>query len=262
MTEENLENVLEGVEPNQDTVEDVETAQATPEEDDNQEQRHAQQQEDDKERNFAQLREAKLQAEREREYWRNYAEQAARQSQQAPRDLPPAEEALDEDYYKDMSDDEIAEIKHLRKLSRDQAKTRKELEEQKRLLLEQTTELRLKSKYPDFDDVVNSDAVAVLRNTYPEIAATINDSKDLYNRAVTAYTLIKRLNPDAAMAQEQSRTLAKNSTKPRVANSVSPSNSDSPLNQAHSYANRMSRQQEEELRRKDFEAMQAAIRNR
>jgi len=96
------------------------------------------------------------------------------------------------------------------------------------------TEAKLKSQYPDFDKVVNKDNLDILSAKYPEIAQTIQTSKNLYSKAVSAYTLIKKFGvhlDDESIAQKQKAT--DNINKPRPVGSLQ---SDSPLKHAKDYS--------------------------
>lgn len=71
--------------------------------------------------------------------------------------------------------------------------------EQKYLEMEQKREAskfrdRLKSKYADFDDVVNSETIALLEEQEPELANTIAELKDPYKMGLQTYNLIKGMN--------------------------------------------------------------------
>ena len=103
---------------------------------------------------------------------------------------------------------------------------------------ESITEARIKATYPDFDRVVSQDNIAQLREDYPEIAATLSASTDLYSKAVSAYTLIKQfgIHQDPALQNDRARVI-KNSSKPRPLASVNPQQGDSPLSKANAFAN-------------------------
>ena len=49
----------------------------------------------------------------------------------------------------------------------------------------------LRREYSDFDDVVNSETLALLDETYPRLAQTIAKNKDPYDAALLAYETIK-----------------------------------------------------------------------
>ena len=115
----------------------------------------------------------------------------------------------------------------------------------------QNTELKLKSEYPDFYNVVNDKNIAALRKQYPEIAATIQSSNDLYTKAVSAYTLIKRLGVNQS---EHSAKVNENTSKPRPSSSISPQESNSPLTNANAFANGLTPELKKQLYREMVEA--------
>lgn len=73
----------------------------------------------------------------------------------------------------------------------------------------------LKSKYRDFDEVVNPDTIALLEEKEPELAQTISEIKDPYKIGVQAYKFIKALGisaevPEKRHAKEAEKKLEKN----------------------------------------------------
>lgn len=74
---------------------------------------------------------------------------------------------------------------------------------------------RLKSKYSDFDDVVNPETLALLEEKNPELADTIAELRDPYKIGVQSYSYIKAMNlsdkvPDARRAKEIDKKLEEN----------------------------------------------------
>lgn len=205
--------------------------------------------ENDASRNLRALREKSERIERERdEAIRRLQEMEAVRAPQAPQE--------DEDFH--LAPDELAEGKHLSKVD----KKIKKLEEQLRQYQQQSTttnvETKLRTQYSDFDKVVSRENIDSLREQYPELAATINSSPDLYNKASSAYTMIKKLGiyqddmykADVARAQ-------KNAAKPRTVTSISPQQGDSPLTRANAFANGLTEELSKQLRKE----MNDAIRN-
>lgn len=75
---------------------------------------------------------------------------------------------------------------------------------------------KLKAQYSDFDDVVNTDTMALLEQTDPELASTIVDLKDPYKIGVQTYKYIKAMNlvsqvPSSRRAKEVEKKLEANS---------------------------------------------------
>ena len=74
---------------------------------------------------------------------------------------------------------------------------------------------RLKSKYADFDEVVNSETMALLEQQDPELATTIADLKDPYKIGVQCYKYMKAMNladkaPQARRAKEVDKKIEQN----------------------------------------------------
>lgn len=114
---------------------------------------------------------------------------------------------------------------------------KKYVKEQFRYLHEQLIETRIKSQYPDFEAVVNNDNIEVLKSTYPELADSLSSSPDLYKKAVSAYTLIKKLGIGSEDSYKQDKDLAqKNAAKPKPLVSVAPQQGESPLSRANAFA--------------------------
>lgn len=200
-----------------------------------------QQQKDDEERNFRALREAKVKAERERDDAIAYINQMKSQQQpQQPED--------DEDIV--LGADELAEGKHLTKVQKKIKKLENQLKEYQQQSSVVTVETRLRSQYPDFDSVVSSTNIQSLAQQYPEIAATIDSSSDLYSKAVSAYTMIKKLGiiPDTSYDEDKIKAKV-NAAKPRPLTSVSPQQGDSPLSHANAFANGLTPELQKQLRK-------------
>lgn len=186
-------------------------------------------QETDKEKNFRILRERAERAERERDE----AIRIASQSQQYKQTHEPQE---DDDSDVAIGSDDIVEGKHLSKVQKQIKKLKDEISHYKQQSQTSSAEQRLKSKYPDFDQIVTRDNIETLRVTYPELAATLQSSNDLYNTGVSAYELIKRFNIDQSHNYEVARA-QKNLAKPRPTASISPQQGDTPLTRANAFAN-------------------------
>lgn len=184
---------------------------------------------------------------------RKLAEQASRERDDALRRLQeienrnaPRYESSDEDIV--IKDDELVEGKHLAKY----VKKIKQLEEQQRKYIQQnsesTAEMRLKAQYPDFDKVMTLENVQTFSAAYPELAKTINASSDLFDKASSAYTLIKRFGiySEQPFEADKQKAIA-NSSKPRPLASVSPQQGDSPMQRANAFANGLTPELKEQL---------------
>lgn len=199
----------EVLEPTDVAQEMPETAEAAPE-----------QPRSDKEENLRKLREAKERAEKERDAY--YAKLRELEEMRAAAE----KEAQPEQRGPEFSDDDLIEGRHLKAL-------RKEMETMRAQSEQAAIEARVKSQYPDFDRVVNENTINKFRTAYPELAATLASSGDLYNKAASAYTLIKQMGIyEGSQSAASGQQVQDNSQKPRPASSAS-----SPLSQANAFAN-------------------------
>ncbi len=201
----------------------------------------------DKADNFRELRAKADRIERERD-------EAVRRLQELEyKSRQPAETVGEEDA---VAPDDLVEGKHLSKYDKKIRNLEQQLEQYQKQSAEVTVETKLKSQYADFDQVVNADNIEKLRNMYPEIAQTLMSSNDLYSKAVSAYTMIKKLGikPEDTFIDDKNRAI-RNAAKPRPLASVSPQQGDSPLSKANAFANGLTPALQEELRKEMFEAM-------
>lgn len=204
-----------------------------------------------------------------REKARRY-DQLEREHLEAQRKLreyetPRKQEIVEEDEPFSMSADEIAEGKHINKVVQKFEKKIKQLEGAIEGYKKQSTtmsaEARLKAEYPDINKVVNQDNIASLAEQFPELAATLDSSPDFYNKAVSAYTLIKKLgiyNEAADVYTEDKARAAKNALKPRPLNAVSPQQGETPLSRAGVFARDLT----DESKAQYWKEMQEAMKGR
>lgn len=197
------------------------------------------------ERNYRALREKAQRMERERdELMRRLQETEQRSAMPGPANEPEEDEPAPTD---------LVEWRHVKKkISR--------LEEQLKNTQQQSTvmtvEARLKTQYPDFDAVVSAENIEALRSAHPEIAHTLNASPDLYNKAVSAYTLIKKLGIHHEDLHHAERALAqKNTSKPRPLTSIAPQQGDTPLSRANAFANGLTDDLKSQLHKEMLDAM-------
>jgi hypothetical protein len=226
----------------QETLEAVEATEPAPEVEAPQEQAPEQ----PKGSNQENLRNLRQKAEERDYYFNKYQEYQSSQHQQQPK----AEQEEPE-----PKDDDLVEWGAVQKRFK---KLEKKLEEYERNSTAQSAEARIQAKHPDYYSVVNEQTIAALRQEYPEIAASISSNQDLYSKAASAYTLIKKLGiaqsaPD--YSAEKSRVQA-NHAKPRPVTSIDPQRGESPLSQANRFANGLTPDLKKQLQAE----MQAAIR--
>lgn len=210
---------------------------------------------DEQTRNFRAIREAAERAARERdEALQRLQEYERRNSNGAPQYAAPDEPDINIDEL-NLKDDELAEGKHIQKLKA----TIKKLENKQKQFEQQTytnsAEVRLRAQYNDFDKVMTLENIKLFSAAYPELAKSINSSNDLYDKAVSAYTLIKRFGiyDDRPYEGDKNRAL-ENIAKPRPTASVSPQKGDSPLEHANVFANGLTKELKEKLRKEMAEA--------
>ncbi len=183
----------------------------------------AQKKADDSERNIAKLRETAKRAEYERDemYRRLQQIEAGKKVEQSP--------------------DDIAEVRHIR-----------ELEEK---IDRKLTQYNLKSQYPDFDEVVNDETIASLRDLYPDIAAALHASPNNEAKGSSVYKIIKKMGiyREDTFKNEKEQAV-NNATKPRPLTSVSPQQGESPLARANAFANGLTDELREQLRKEMYQA--------
>lgn len=178
---------------------------------------------DDRERNLAALREARERAEKERDEAIEYIKQLQQ------RQLPPEEQDPD------LDPDDLVEWKYVDKKIK---KLESKISQYENQTAYQMTEARLKSQFNDFDNVVTKENIEALRLAHPEIAQALHSTPDLYNKAVSTYNIIKKfgIGHVSPQALHDKEAIARNMSKPRATNSVSPQQGDSPLSKANDFA--------------------------
>lgn len=202
--------------------------------------------------NLRSLREARERAEWERDTLKNQMLEMQRAlqgqySSQMPQQKPVQEPEVD-DFNFDVADDALLEGKHAKQLVQELKKVKKELRQFHSQSSETAIESKIRSSFPDFDQVVSKENVDRLNREYPEIAQTLRDTPDLYNKASSAYSIMKKFGIHKDMIYEEDKMKAiKNSQKPRPVASVSPQQGDSPLSKANAFANGLSKDLQKQL---------------
>jgi len=207
-------------------------------------QQHASTEESSSARNFRQLREKAERAERERDEAMQYIRTMQAQ-QQKPKD--------EDD---DLADDDLVERKHVDRIV--DKKIRK-YEEQLQQYSMMQQEQQVLNQCKDYYAIVNDDAIAMLREQEPDIAATLAANPDLKSKAIATYNIIKKLglNNAAAAAQPYSQDIEriqKNAAKPKPLASVNPQQGDSPLSRANAFANGLTEELKDQLRKEMSES--------
>ena len=185
---------------------------------------------------FDVLREARQKAERENAELKEQLERYKRQQTEQSFVKQPEPQTQEEDYH--VAPDDLVEGKHLSKYDNEIKKLRSELSAYKQQTTEKAVESRVNSQYPDFNSVVTQENIEMLRTAYPEIASTLNSSNDLYSKAVSAYTMIKKLGIVESPIHEKRRNIAqKNSSSPRPIAAINAQpGGDSPLSKANAFS--------------------------
>ena len=183
---------------------------------------------------------------------------AAYESNQQQQRYEQPKQAIEEEPEFNINDDDLVEGKHLQQYVKKMKKLEAQLYQQQAVNTAAMAQAQLRTKFPDFDRVVNEDNIEQLKYAYPELANTLNSSTDLYSTAVSAYTMIKNLGiapKEDYMAQKAQAQ--KNAAKPKPLASVSPQQGDSPLSKANAFANGLT----EDLKKQMIKEMNEARRN-
>ena len=199
-------------------------------------------------KNFKALREQALRLEQEKN---EMARQLAAYQQQQPRQQ---EETDIED---NLAPDTLIEKRHLSRYDKKIQNLENQLKQYKEESVSISAEAQLKSKYSDFDTIVNKDNLEMLKLTYPELAQTIYSNPDLYTKGASAYTIIKQMGiaPGASIEADKERA-QRNLAKPRPLTSVASSQgNDSPLQRANAFANGLTEELRQQLHKEMIESM-------
>lgn len=202
------------------------------------------------------LRTAKERAEYERDFLLKQLAQYENMQQGSKQASAPKPQEPDEDYSVNVNPDDLVEGKHLSKVDKKLRKLENELKQYQQKAQQATTEALLRAQYPDFEKVASRENIDLLRMQYPEIAATLNANTDLYNTAVSAYTLIKKLgiHKEDLFVADRERA-QKNAAKPKPLASISPQKAESPLSHANAFANGLTQDLSKNLWKEMQEAM-------
>jgi len=181
-----------------------------------------------KEDNFRNLRLAREKAERERD------EAIAILKYQMQQQQPKAPEP-EEDY--GIGNDDLAEGKHIRKISKELADIKRQLASYKVQSQQEIQEAKIRVAFPDFDKVVSTENVEYLKEEHPEIAQMLINTEDHYTKAASAYKVIKEFGiyKEPVMSRDKLKAL-KNVAKPKPMAAINPQQGDTPLSKANAFA--------------------------
>lgn len=199
---------------------------------------------------FKAIREAKEKAERERDVYMKHAlelEMKYKQQEQDRKQIPVVQEEQEVDL--DIDEDSLVDGKHLKAV----ASKIKRLEAQ---LEQRSIEDKIRSQFPDFEKVVSAENVEKLNQQFPEIAQMLKDTGDIMAKASAAYSVIKKFGIHKDVYQSDKAKAQANAAKPRPLASVNPQQGDSPLSKANAFANGLTPELQEQLRREMYESRQ------
>ena len=227
LVEQENEEIVEQEETQEDHVGEVQqTAQA--------------QQESQQQENFRNLRRQNEILQKERDEYYRTLKSLENEKKQMPEEI------------NNLGPDDLVEWKHVQ---RELNKVKEELNTYKQQSYQHSSEARLKSQYPDFDRVVNETSIAALREQYPDLAQSLNSNPDVYSKASSVYTLVKKLGLSTSDETLLDRArVQENSKKPRPLSSISPQQGESPLSKANAFSHGLT----DELRSQLLKEMQEA----
>lgn len=179
--------------------------------------------------NIANLRAAKVKAEKESAEFKSQLEEMQRQN------VTPGPTEKEEEPESTYGDEDFVEGRHLRKELDSMKRKQQEFESRQREEIEAD---QLRRNFSDFSKVMTDANADKLKELDPETFMTIASSTaSHYQRSVAAYKRIKELGIFVEDTHEQGRATAEaNVNKPRPTNSVSPQSGDSPLSMANAFA--------------------------
>jgi hypothetical protein len=179
--------------------------------------------------------------------------QSSMQKQPSPDQAPIEEEDID------LSDDSFVEAKHLKKyvksIKSELRATKEKMEEYRKSSSLEQAEVRLKSQFNDFDDVVTQENLKKLAASKPALYRSIMANNDIYDRGYTAYDMIKSSGLIDKVYDQQDKKIEGNKSKPRSAANASPQTAETPLTRLGDYDRRvLTEERKEQLRRQVEEA--------
>lgn len=199
-------------------------------------------QESEQVRNFRAIKEKAKQVERERDEAIKLLKEYTAKQQAAQPQVPEEVDTFG------MNPDDLVEGKHLSKVAREIKSLKQQLDASQKQSYMTNTEARLKAQFPDLDKVLTPDNIETFRYAYPELASTVDSTQDIYTKAVSAYTMIKKFGvyqePGISPEKEMAR---RNASKPRPLTSVAPQQGDSPISRANAFANGLTKELQDQL---------------
>ena len=210
---------------------------------------------------FKVLRDAKEKAERERDALMSqmmeiYQGKQPQQQQQVAQQKQ-AEQPAEEDFNFNIDEDALVEGKYVNKMAKELKAIKAQLKDYNSQNKEVAVEAKIRTNFPDFEKVVSKENVEMLNYQYPEVAASLRDTQDMYSKAAAAYKIMKTFGIHKDIYEEDRMKATTNAKKPRPLASVSPQQGDSPLSKANAFANGMTEELKEQLRKEMNQARKA-----
>jgi hypothetical protein len=135
-----------------------------------------------------------------------------------------------------LSDDDFVDYKIVKR-------EKQEREAQLAALQSQMAELAIKAECPDFYQVVTKESVERLAKENPELAYVIDKTQDFKAKALSTYTLIKKLGYHQDDSEDIASRIHDNTKKPKNASTIK--NTDNALNDAHLFERGLSEKEKE-----------------
>lgn len=207
-----------------------------------------------KEENMRVLRERSQRAERERdELLKKLQDMESKfSSPHATKQIQEVQEDIED---LTINPDDLAEGKHLFKLVNKIKKLEAKLEQNEKKSYATTAEMQIKREYPDFEKVASYDNLRMLREMDSDLADAIMATTDPYKQLSLAYKMVKKLGIYHEDLYEGDKERAvKNSLKPKPLAAISPQQGESPLSKANAFANGLTDDLKEQLRKEMYAA--------
>ncbi len=180
--------------------------------------------------NIAQERNFKMLREQNEEYARKIREYEAkfRELEMAKQQVQNPEQFL--------SDDDFVDYKVIKK-------EKQEREAQLAALQNQMAELAIKAECPDFYQVVTEESVKRFAKENPELAYVINNTQDFKAKALSTYSLIKKMGYHQDNTEDITSRIHDNTKRPKSSSTLK--NTDSALNEAHLFERGLSQKEKD-----------------
>lgn len=204
-----------------------------------------------KDESWKALREKAERAERERDEYARYFQQMQMAQQQAQQQQQP----LQEETEYNPADDELLEGKHFKAIKKKYADLEKKYAAMEEKAYASVVEARVRTQFADWDTVVNEYTIKALRESEPELAASLHSNPDVFSKSVATYKAIKRLGLNETTAYDADKELAqRNAAKPRTLTSIAPQQGETPLSRANAFASGLTDELKSQLRKEMEEA--------